>query len=127
MNVLSALGVLLTKVPPIGRRRFILATTAKRTVLEQLELCTSQNFSNQIAVPNVASKKELGFLLAESGHFEQQDVLQILDTIEETTGSPDIAVGVKNVLQVITKSTFASDPVDKCAEILSELIVRNKV
>ncbi|EKG21196.1 ATPase AAA-type VAT [Macrophomina phaseolina MS6] len=121
-TVLVALKVLLGKQPPKGRRLLILATTTERSVLQQLDLFS--RFDAEIAVPNVNSQRELGFILEESGAFPSSDqVKNAIDEIQSTTGSAEVGVGIKKILTGI--ETAKQDPQDmagRFAAVMSQAI-----
>lgn len=121
-TVLVALKVLLGKQPPKGRRLLILATTTERSVLQQLDLFS--RFDAEIAVPNVNSQRELGFILEESGAFSSSNqVKSAIDEIQSTTGSAEVGVGIKKILTGI--ETAKQDPQDmagRFAAVMSQAI-----
>ncbi|KAL1627263.1 transport between ER and Golgi ATPase protein [Neofusicoccum ribis] len=108
-TVLVALKVLLGKQPPKDRRLLILATTTERSVLQQLDLFS--RFDAEIAVPNVNSQRELGFILEESRAFsDSNQVKSAIDEIQASTGSAEVGVGIKKILTGI--ETAKQDPQD---------------
>ncbi|TPX19533.1 transport between ER and Golgi ATPase protein [Coccidioides immitis] len=95
-SILQTVMVLLRKQPPKGRRLLILATTAERSVLKQLNVFNS--FDSDIAVPNVNTYEELAYILKETGSFSPQEVEVALSGIRDMTQSSTIGVGIKKVL-----------------------------
>jgi vesicle-fusing ATPase len=122
--VLSNLRSMLTKRPPKNRRRFVLATTAERSVLDQLNIL-ERIFTHQIAVPNIGSANELGRVLSESGVLQPGDVQRTVELIHQSTGGQQFGVGVKRVLEAVKIAKEGRDPAERCAEILSELMIRS--
>ena len=102
--VLQAMMVLLKKKPPRGNRLMVLATTGERSVLQQLDLFSA--FDTDIAVPNVGSYDELGYIMQTSRAF--QDVRPALNELQRTTQSDRVGVGIKKILLGI--ETAKQDP-----------------
>ncbi|KAF2436294.1 AAA-domain-containing protein [Tothia fuscella] len=121
-TVLSALRNWLAKVPPKGRRRLVLATTSERSVLEQLGLL--RQFTGQIAVPNVNSHDDLAAVLRESGVFtDKQAIKRILAELQDTTGESEVGVGIKRILDAVTRAKQSRDAPGRFAEIVAEYVV----
>ncbi|EON65503.1 hypothetical protein W97_04741 [Coniosporium apollinis CBS 100218] len=100
--VLAALKVLIHKQPPKNRRLLILATTSKRTELQQLDIF--EDFDDEIAVPNVNTQQELAHVLQASGAFSEQDQQRTMYEIArymEDNRRTDVGVGIKKVLDSI--------------------------
>ena len=118
--VLSALKALMAKQPPAGRPLLILATTAQRSVLQQLEL----DFIFEIAVPHLRTQQELAQVLQQSGAFDDTAIRRAIGEIEEVTGSKEIGVGIKQVLLAIEGATLGSegDPAARLADIMCSAI-----
>lgn len=123
-TVLSALKVLLGKVPPKNRRLLVFATTTQRSVLVQLELFA--RFKADIAVPNVNTQGELANVLSESGAFSDSDQRRAISEIEEITGSKEIGVGIDNILSGIETAKQDQDVPGRFARYMSSAIAANK-
>ncbi|EUC27870.1 hypothetical protein COCCADRAFT_110603 [Bipolaris zeicola 26-R-13] len=123
-TVLSALKVLLGKVPPKNRRLLVFATTTQRSVLVQLELFA--RFKADIAVPNVNTQGELANVLSESGAFSESDQRRAISEIEEITGSKEIGVGIDNILSGIETAKQDQDVPGRFARYMSSAIAANK-
>ena len=106
-SVLQTLMVLLKKEPPKGRGLLILTTTSERSVLQQLDVFKS--FDEAIAVPNVRSYDELGFIMQQSRVFT--DVGRAIGELRDVTQNDSVDVGIKKILFAIKKS--AQDEVDQ--------------
>lgn len=104
-----------------GHRLLVLATTSRRSVLDQLDIMDS--FDREIAVPAVRNLKELGEVLTESQLFEPSDVNACLNGVQGITGTDSIGVGVKTVLSTAAGAQMARDPIDRFAELLSRAVV----
>ncbi|OAL01382.1 AAA-domain-containing protein [Phaeosphaeriaceae sp. SRC1lsM3a] len=121
-SVLVALKVLLDKQPPKDRRLLIFATTTERSVLSQLDLFS--RFDAEIAVPNVNSQRELGYILHESGAFD--DIDRAIGEIQESTGSQEIGVGIKKILTGIETAKQDQDVTGRFARVMSRAIAANR-
>ncbi|KAL8365207.1 hypothetical protein RB595_004150 [Gaeumannomyces hyphopodioides] len=119
-TMVQAILTLLKAPPPKGHRLLVLATTSRRSVLDQLDIMDS--FDREIAVPAVRNLKELGEVLAESQLFEPSDVNACLNGVQGITGTDSIGVGVKTVLSTAAGAQMARDPVDRFAELLSRAV-----
>lgn len=97
--ILQTLIACLRKFPPSGRRLLILATTTDRSVLQQLEMF--RHFSRDITVPTVETYEELALVMRKSDAFSGDDSRLAIQEIQQTTGSQDVRVGVKKVLEAI--------------------------
>jgi vesicle-fusing ATPase len=120
-TVFSALRNWLAKVPPKGRRRLVLVTTSERTVLEKLGLL--RQFTGQIAVPNVNSHDDLASVLKQSGVFtDRQVIMRILSELEDVTGTREVGVGIKRVLDAVTRAKQSRDAPGRFVEIIAEAV-----
>ncbi|KAF2808032.1 AAA-domain-containing protein [Mytilinidion resinicola] len=117
-SVLQALKTLLKKQPPKDRRLLIFATTSQRSVLHQLQLV----FNAQIVVPNVNTQEELAHVLRHSGVFSDRDQQQAVTEIQEMTGSTEIGVGIKQILEGIRTAKQDKDVAGRFARIMSQAI-----
>lgn len=97
--ILQTLISCLRKFPPSGRRLLILATSTDRSVLQQLEIF--RHFSRDISVPTVESYDELALVMRESKKFSGDDARYAIQEIQQITGSQEVRVGVKKVLEAI--------------------------
>ncbi|KAF2157882.1 putative vesicular fusion ATPase [Myriangium duriaei CBS 260.36] len=117
-SVLAALKAIMSNQPPQGRPLLILATTSNYTVLQQLQL----DFEAKIAVPHISRQQELGFVMHESGAFDEQEISAVLSEIEGTTSSQTLGVGVRTVLLAIQTAQHSRDKVGRFAQIISEAV-----
>ena len=92
-----------------GRRLLVIGTSAERSALEQLNLL--RRFQKQIAVPNVNTQMELAQILTDSGHYSENDIREVINEIQDITGSAEIGVSVKTILNCI--GTAKRDPAEK--------------
>ena len=118
--VLQALMVLLKKEPPSGRRLLILATTTERSVLQQLDLFTS--FDSDIAVPNVSSHEELGYILQQSGAF--QDPQRAIQELRSATRGDNVGVGIKKILLGIETAKQDRDMAGRFADVIARAVAQ---
>lgn len=107
-----------------GRRLLILATTTKQSVLESLDIF--RHFNASIAVPTVNTQSELAQVLQASGAFTDEDEQRAINEIEETTGSTEIAVGIKKILTGIETAKQDQDVPGRFARVISRIITLNR-
>lgn len=107
-----------------GRRLLILATTATRSVLQQLDLF--HRFNAEIAVPNVNTQAELAHVLQHSGAFLEPDLGRAIGEIQEITGGTEIGVGIKTILTAVETAEQDQDPAGRFARVLSKDMAANK-
>ncbi|KAF4548886.1 ATPase-like protein 15 [Elsinoe fawcettii] len=120
-SVLAALKAYMENRPPQGRPLLLIATTSDLTVLRQLQL----DFDAEIPVPYINKQQELGFVMHESGVFNQNEIAAVMSEITATTGSEQLGVGVKTVLTAITTASHSEDKVGRFAQIIAEAVSRN--
>ena len=109
-GVLQALMILLKKLPPKGRRLLCLATTAERSIMQQLDLFAY--FDADIAVPTVGTYEELAYIMQQSGSFSERDMQASMQQLQGLAGGSErVNVGIKRVLKGI--ETANQDPEDK--------------
>jgi len=123
VTILTALRSLLTKRPPKTNRRIIIATSAQRNVLSQLNLLERVFFS-QIAVPNVSSLNELIPVLTNGDGLHERDAKQVAQLVASEVDDR-ISIGIKNVLRAVKVSKGSEMPAEKCSEILRDFMVRS--
>ena len=121
-GVLASLTNMLKTQPPKGRPLLILATTSRRTVVQQLEL----EFMEEIAVPNVQTQQELAHILrAGDSNLDVQDVLR---RIEENTQSREIGVDISRISRLLSSiRNDDEDPAGKFVEVMSKAVAYNKI
>lgn len=119
--VLQTLMVFLQKQPTAGRRLLVLATTTSRAVLKQLDMYNS--FNSDIKIPNVTTRDELGYLLEQSGAFDDGQIAHVLDGIGSITAPMEvISVGVKKVLLGIETAKQDPDRVGRLVNAINRVI-----
>lgn len=125
-NILSALKSLLMRKPPKERRRMVFATTAERSVLQQLQLLDF--FDGEIPVPNVNTEQELLYILRETGLFDERDAYRVVKEIVEGlegAGKGGVGVGIKRILTAVNKArTNRGDVAGSFVELMSQAIAR---
>ena len=101
--VFAAIKTLLSTKPPKGRRLLILATTSRRSVMNQLDLLDA--FDEELAVPPVSSIQELYEVLRLKQAFGGDDgaIRQACGLVQESTGDA-LNVGIKRVLNCVEGS-----------------------
>ena len=114
-SVFQALKKLLKKRPPHNRRLLILATTSEKSVLQQLNLFSVFNY--KIAVPNVTSYDEVGFLLQRSQAFDTNRAIQELQTM---TDGRRLSVGVQQILLAIETAKKDSRREERFASFIAQ-------
>lgn len=82
-----------------GRRLLVIGTSSERSALDQLNLL--RRFQKQIAVPNVNTQQDLAQVLMNSRQFSDSDIGGVLSEIQDVTGSTEIGVGIKTILNCI--------------------------
>lgn len=90
--------------------------------MSQLDLFS--RFDAEIAVPNVNSQRELGYILHESGAFD--DIDRAIGEIQESTGSQEIGVGIKKILTGIETAKQDQDVTGRFARVMSRAIAANR-
>jgi vesicle-fusing ATPase len=119
-TVLSALRALIRQEPPKDRRRLVIATTAKREALSQLDLI-DRVFDSQIPVPNITALQQLFVVLSSKGGMKEADARMAVELVASENSS--ISVGIKRVLKAVRVSRETEMPAEKCAEMLREAMV----
>ncbi|KAH7146048.1 P-loop containing nucleoside triphosphate hydrolase protein [Dactylonectria macrodidyma] len=97
--MLEALTTLLVSKPPKGHRLLIFVTSSKASVLRLLEI--DMDFAKRVPVPAVNSLQELAVVLQDSRMFNTADVGQAIRIIQGRTGSDQVGVGIKTILDCI--------------------------
>ena len=97
-TVLGALVTLLKSKPPAGRRLLVIATSSRRTAMDQLDLLDSFNY--KIAVPAVGGLPELLEVLRATNAFDGNENWQrkACGMVQEASGGDTVGVGIKKVL-----------------------------
>ncbi|KAL1922968.1 uncharacterized protein VTP21DRAFT_9344 [Calcarisporiella thermophila] len=108
--VLQALIVLLNKRPPKERRLLILATTAERSILEQMGM--QEAFSASVHVPNITSLKAVEIVLRELGAFTDDERQRAMVLLRQHN-LDRLNIGIKKLLMVIEMARQDVDKVDK--------------
>ena len=99
----------------------IIGTSSRRSALEQLDLL--RRFQKQIAVPIVNKQQELKQILMHNGDFSENDVGGIIAEVQDVTGSAEIGVSVKIILNCIgTAKQNAAEKKDVFVRELTEAI-----
>ena len=119
--VLQMIMVLIKKRPPKDRRLLVLATSSKRTVLEQLDLF--EQFSSDIAVPNVGTQGELHHILQTVGAFA--DPARAVRELQEITKQDRVGVGIKQILEGIDTSKRHQDREGHFASLMAKAMIRS--
>ncbi|KAH7137654.1 P-loop containing nucleoside triphosphate hydrolase protein [Dactylonectria macrodidyma] len=97
--MLEALTTLLVSKPPKGHHLLIFVTSSKASVLRLLEI--DMDFAKRVPVPAVNSLQELAVVLQDSRMFNTADVGQAIRIIQGRTGSDQVGVGIKTILDCI--------------------------
>jgi vesicle-fusing ATPase len=121
LTVLSALRALIRQEPPKSRRRLVVATTAKREALSQLDLI-DRVFDTQIPIPNVSSLQQLYQVLAGEGRMKEADARMTVELVASEVGQ-GISIGIKRVLKAVRVSRESEMPGENCAEMLRDAMV----
>ncbi|KAK0389960.1 hypothetical protein NLU13_3533 [Sarocladium strictum] len=99
-TMLEALTTLIVSKPPKGHRLLVFVTTSKASVLKMLEI--DMDFAKKVAVPAIANLRELGAVMHEARVYEDDaDIGRTLQQIQQRTGSEQVGVGVKTVLDCV--------------------------
>lgn len=101
-GVLVAIGVLMKKEPPKGRRLLVLGTTSRWGVIQQLDVL---EFNRELAVPAVRDSNELRALLT-ARQVPPQDIEEAISELSRTTGSDKVGLGVSQVLSALEGAIF---------------------
>lgn len=109
-TVLQTLRALIRAVPPKGHRLFVIGTTSRRSVLQQLDF--SSIFTEEIAVPSLRSLPELETVLMEQGIFQDPAYLsEAMNRIAEATPDGQVNVGIRKILEIAELVKSAPDHV----------------
>lgn len=114
---------LLTSAPQ-DRRLLILATTSKRTELQQLDIF--DDFDDEIAVPNVNTTQELSHVLEASGAFSEQGQQRAMYEISrymEENGKTDVGVGIKKILDSVEIASKDRDMAGRFAQRIIQAMI----
>jgi len=98
VNMLGVFRALLSRDPPKGRKRMIIATTSERSELYKLNLVS--RFSREIAVPNISDWNEFGALMMQSKLIPKEVAQNIFSAMRDKYGDY-ISVGVKYVMMAL--------------------------
>ena|ERR1700732_2454044 len=118
--VLQTLLVLFQKRPPKSRRLLVIGTTSEYSVLRQMDVLNS--FDAEIPVPTVSRLKDLEEILKATNSFEDLRRKEILQELENLTGSKDVKVGIKKILSILETSQQDEDVADRFVNLLSDSI-----
>lgn len=89
-------------------------------MLKMLEV--DSDFAKKVAVPAVSNLQELGTILQESGFFNSQEIDGAVRNIQQRTGSDQVGVGIKTVLDCVFEARAGGTEV---IETFVELLVEN--
>jgi vesicle-fusing ATPase len=82
------------------------------------------DFAKKVAVPAVSDVHELATVLQESHVFNSGDINQLINMVQQRTGSDRIGVGIKTILDCIFEAK-AGGPDGNVLETFSELLLEN--
>ncbi|KAI9677297.1 MAG: transport between ER and Golgi ATPase protein [Trizodia sp. TS-e1964] len=123
--VLQTLSILLTKKPEKERRLLIIATTSQRSVLRELGIYDSFDYS--VAVPNVRNHQELAVVLRESDSFPEDEQARAIKELGEVTGNDEVGVGIKKILMCAERAKRDQDDRPaRFAQVLANVIGERK-
>lgn len=80
------------------------------------------DFAKKVAVPAVSSVRELATILQESRVFNSGDINQVINMVQQRTGSSSIGVGIKTIQDCIFEAK-AGGPNSDVLETFSELLL----
>lgn len=80
------------------------------------------DFAKKVAVPAVSGLRELGTVLQDSRSFSGEDINRVLREISSRTGSENVGVGIKTILDCIFEAKAGGEDV---AETFTELLLEN--
>lgn len=114
--VLQALLVLLKKVPPHGHKLFIIATTSRKDVLQEMELLST--FNNVIHVSSITGGEELVAVIDNLDVFSKDE----LDQLKKRVKGKKLWIGIKKLLVLIEMVRQIDDrsKIDKLICLLEE-------
>ncbi|OAQ73240.1 vesicular-fusion protein SEC18 [Pochonia chlamydosporia 170] len=118
--MLEALTTLIVSKPPRNHRLLVFVTTSKASVLKMLEIDT--DFAKKVAVPAVSDVHELATILQESSIFNSGDINQVINTVQQRTGSDKIGIGIKAIQDCIFESK-AAETEGSVLEAFSDLLL----
>jgi vesicle-fusing ATPase len=80
------------------------------------------DFAKKVAVPGVSNLRELGTVLQEmENEFSSNDINSVINEIGQQTGSDNVGVGIKTVLDCVFEAK--RDPEGQVTEAFTELLV----
>jgi len=121
-QLLQTLVVLFRKRAPKNRRLLVIATTSERTVMKQMGVITDA----EIAVPAVSTLDDLSAILKATEVFDDHIHQSVLKAIYERTGTEEVKVGIKNILNILDTSQAEEEKAASIfVDLLSEQIVEN--
>jgi vesicle-fusing ATPase len=119
-QLLQTLLVLFRKRPPKNRRLLVIATTSERTIMKQMGLVTDA----EIAVPAVSTLDDLDAILKTMSLFDDQTRQAVLQKIYKRTGTNEVKVGIKFILNVLNTCQAAEENAASIfVDLLSDQIV----
>jgi vesicle-fusing ATPase len=121
-QLLQTLVVLFRKRAPKNRRLLVIATTSERTIMKQMGVITDA----EIAVPAVSRLDDLDAILKSTNTFDDPTRTAILQNIYKRTGTEEVKVGIKNILNILdTSQAEEENAASIFVELLSDQIVEN--
>lgn len=114
--VLQALLVLLKKVPPHGHKLFIIATTSRKDVLQEMELLNT--FNNVVHVSSITAGEELVAVIDNLDVFSKEE----LEQLKKRVNGKKLWIGIKKLLVLIEMVRQIDDrsKIDKLICLLEE-------
>jgi vesicle-fusing ATPase len=122
--VLQTLLVLFRKLPPKGRKLFVIATTTERSVLQSLDMLNS--FDAEVGIPNVSSIDEVNHILKETNAFSDSDRHRALREIEGQA-SQSVGVGIKRILTAVETARQDTEVAARFSELMARAIGESRV
>lgn len=80
------------------------------------------DFAKKVAVPAVSDVHELATILQESSIFNSGDINQVINTVQQRTGSDKIGIGIKAIQDCIFESK-AAETEGSVLEAFSDLLL----
>lgn len=80
------------------------------------------DFAKKVAVPAVSNVRELATILQESRTFNSGDINQVINMVQQRTGSDTIGVGIKAIQDLIFEAK-AGGPNSDVLETFSDLLL----
>lgn len=103
-SILQTIQVCIKRIPPNNRSIFIISTTSRRSLLDELDMADC--FSTEAFVPSIDSLDSVLFVLRETKFFNEADKNLIVQELSSNSNSKmienSISIPIKNLLNLLS-------------------------